>query len=318
MPVKRASTDAPVYQIKVTLKDSKPPIWRRIQVRSDVTLGDLHHVLQAVMGWEDYHLHQFIVGRTYYGQPDLDFEYYEVRDEDDVRLNQVVPGEGLEFTYEYDFGDNWQHRLSVERVLPAEPGAQYPVCVAGKGACPPEDVGGVWGYYGFLEAIRDSEHPEHEETLAWIGGEFDPQAFDLEAVNRELRALRHIYPEGWNPDDWLVPFVEGRNACMHHGHPDPDDHSLCGPALFCCVKSASLYVDLFPESDEAGSEWQLTEAAHIATWMDAGVNVLFFVFCDPARRDGLLAIGLHGQQAREVLLKRIPLEHHVDEAQRLY
>ena len=185
------STDVPIYQIKVTLNDSKPPIWRRILVPINITLGELHHILQAVMGWEDYHLHQFIVGGTYYGvlHPDYD-DYLEMRDESQVRLNQIIAGEGFKFRYEYDFGDGWLHNLLMEKILPPEPGQQYPLCIKGKRACPPEDVGGIWGYYGFLEAIRDPGHPEHEEYLEWVGGEFDPEAFDLDVVNEVLRALR--------------------------------------------------------------------------------------------------------------------------------
>jgi hypothetical protein len=185
----KSTTNDPIYQIKVTLKDSKPPIWRRIQVRSDTTLGELHHVIQAVMGWEDYHLHQFTVGRTYYGIPEPGFDFEDVRDERRVKLSQIVTGENFRFLYEYDFGDGWEHVLLVEKILPPKPGQQYPVCIKGRRACPPEDVGGIWGYYGFLEAIQDPDHPEHEDYLEWIGGEFDPEAFDLDAVNRALRAM---------------------------------------------------------------------------------------------------------------------------------
>lgn len=179
-----------IYQIKVTLKGSKPPIWRRIQVPCNITLAELHRILQAVMGWWDYHLHQFIVGRTYYGVPHPDYyDYMEMRDESQVRLNQIAD-KGSKFVYEYDFGDSWEHVLLVEKVLEPEPDRQYPVCIKGKRACPPEDVGGIWGYYSFLEAIQNPDHPEHEDYLEWVGGEFDPEAFDLDEVNAALRALR--------------------------------------------------------------------------------------------------------------------------------
>jgi hypothetical protein len=181
--------EAQIYQIKVTLDDSKPPIWRRILVRGDVTLGKLHDILQVVMGWADYHLHQFIVGQTYFGEPHPDYGF-EMHDERRVRLNQIVTGEGFKFRYEYDFGDSWLHNLLVEKVLPPEPGQPYPACIKGKRACPPEDVGGVWGYVYFLEAIQDPDHPEHEHYLEWIGGEFDPEEFDLDAINEALRILR--------------------------------------------------------------------------------------------------------------------------------
>ena len=179
----------PIYQIKVTLKDSKPPIWRRIQVPCNITLAELHHILQAVMGWWDYHLHQFIVGRTYYGVPSPDYDYMEMRDESQVRLDQIAD-EGSKFVYEYDFGDSWEHVLLVEKILSPEPGQQYPVCIKGKRARPPEDVGGVWGYSDFLEAIQNPDHPEHDEYLEWVGGEFDPEAFDLDEINAALRECR--------------------------------------------------------------------------------------------------------------------------------
>jgi hypothetical protein len=106
-----------------------------------------------------------------------------------VELAHIVTGVKFEFRYEYDFGDGWQHTLLVEKILPLEPGQQYPVCTKGKCACPPEDVGGIWGYYGFLNAIQNPEHPDHGMYLEWVGDEFDPKAFDLDSVNAMLRDL---------------------------------------------------------------------------------------------------------------------------------
>jgi hypothetical protein len=187
----KSARELPIYQIKVTLKDTKPPIWRRLLVRSDSTLGDLHTIIQAAMGWWDYHLHQFIVGEIYYGVPDPEYDdYLEMRDEQNITLGQVAPREGARFDYEYDFGDGWEHQVLVEKILPPEPGASYPLCIKGRRACPPEDVGGTWGYADFLDAIRDPEHPEHDSYLEWIGGEFDPEDFDLEEVNGALSELR--------------------------------------------------------------------------------------------------------------------------------
>ncbi len=178
MKATKSETEAQIYQIKVTLEGSKPPIWRRLLVPGDVTLAQLHDIIQIAMGWEGYHLHQFIVGDTYYGEPHPDYEpWLEMRDERRVRLHQIAPREGMKFRYEYDFGDGWMHQILVEKILPPEPGKVYPVCIKGKRACPPEDVGGIWGYYDFLEAIRNPEHPEHADYLEWIGGEFDPEAF---------------------------------------------------------------------------------------------------------------------------------------------
>lgn len=190
MAKKRAS-NAPIYQVKITLKHSKPPIWRRLLVRSDVTLEVFHYIIQTAFDWTNAHLHQFIVdGTHYYGEPHPDY-YPDIQmvDERKVRLDQIVIGEGDKFIYEYDFGDSWEHVVLVEKVLEPEPGHQYPVCVKGKRACPPEDVGGVWGYDTFLEAIRHPEHPEHDMYVEWIGYEFDPEEFDLEETNAFLREL---------------------------------------------------------------------------------------------------------------------------------
>jgi hypothetical protein len=180
---------ARIYQVKVTLNASEPPIWRRVLVPGDVTLERLHYILQVAMGWTNSHLHQFFVGQTSFGQPHPDYGF-EMRDERRVKLSQIASGEGFTFRYEYDFGDSWLHNLVVEKALEPEPGQEYPVCVEGERACPPEDVGGVWGYEVFLDAIGDPDHPEHERYLEWIGGEFDPEEFDLDAVNAALRALR--------------------------------------------------------------------------------------------------------------------------------
>ena len=182
---------AEIYQIKVTLRDSQLPIWRRIQVRSDITLAKLHRILQRVMGWENAHLHQFVVRGKYYGMTDQDKgEPRKVRDERNYTLGELVAEASAEFVYYYDLGDNWEHVLVVEGTLPPQEGVRYPVCLAGARACPPEDVGGVPGYENFLEAMRDPQHPEHEEYLEWIGGDFDPEAFDVDEVNRHLRAVR--------------------------------------------------------------------------------------------------------------------------------
>jgi hypothetical protein len=178
-----------IYQLKITLKDSKPPIWRRIEVADDVTLAKLHAIIQAAMGWTDSHLHMFSIGRTSYGVPDPDYDE-DVHDERRVKLSQLLTEPKEKLSYEYDFGDSWTHVVLLEQVLTPEPEAAYPRCTAGKRACPPEDCGGVWGYADFVEAIADPEHEQHEELLEWVGGEFDPEAFDLAQANKALRRLR--------------------------------------------------------------------------------------------------------------------------------
>jgi len=189
MPRAKQPSAFAVYQLKVTLRDSKPPIWRRIQVTSDTRLSTLHRVLQVVMGWEGAHLHQFMAHGMYYGTPHPDFGF-EVKNEKNVSLHQVVSEVKDKLIYEYDFGDSWEHELLVEKILPLEGGKHYPICLTGKRACPPEDCGGIWGYASFLEAIRDPEHPDHDEMVEWVGGEFDPDAFDLAEINRELQSLK--------------------------------------------------------------------------------------------------------------------------------
>ncbi len=189
MPGRVPAVTVPIYQLKVTLKGSKPPIWRRIQVLSDTRLGKLHRILQVVMGWSDYHLHQFIVGQTYYGVPDPDFEM-DVRSERTVPLSRVLLAPKAKLIYEYDFGDSWEHELLLEKVLDPDPTVRYPICLTGKRACPPEDCGGIWGFAEFLEAIASPDHDEHERMLEWSGGRFNPEAFDLHEVNRRFGTIR--------------------------------------------------------------------------------------------------------------------------------
>jgi hypothetical protein len=180
------STDIPIYQIKITLQDIQPPIWRRVLVSGAMTPADLHHVIQVVFGWWNYHLHEFIVGDVHYGMADLDDDFMQTSDENQVQLHQIIPGAGFVFHYAYDFGDDWQHEVLVEELLPPDPAQQLPLCLGGERSRPPEDVGGIWGFADFLEAMADPENPEHDEYVEWIGGQFDPEAFDLDAVNADL------------------------------------------------------------------------------------------------------------------------------------
>ena len=126
----------------------------------------------------------------------------------------------------------------------------------------------------------------------------------------------HIFPPGWQDSHWLVPY-RGENAIIRHGHTSPKDHSLCGPVLFCCAKSQQLYQETFPEGETRDANWELTEADHIAAWLDTGVGVLYFIFCDPVRPKGLLTGGLSGQEARNALYRFTPLESYAGRATRL-
>ena len=176
-----------VFQLKVTLLNTKPPIWRRVLVDGGSTLDRLHEVIQAAFGWWNYHLHEFEVGRTRYGVPDPDEDWGEPpRDERRTRLDTMA-GKGSLFRYTYFFGDGWDHKIVVEKVLPADFAITVPACIDGRRACPPEDCGGTWGYGELLEILANPTHPEHAERREWIGRPFDPEAFDPSEFENNLR-----------------------------------------------------------------------------------------------------------------------------------
>jgi len=177
-----------IYQLKVTLNDSKPAIWRRVFVPDTITLHQLHTILQIVMGWTNSHLHQFIIDDELYGEPEEEDGYSEdLKNEKRYHLNQFVRRKGFKFIYEYDFGDSWEHTIHVEAILAVEKGKQYPVCLEGKRTCPPEDIGGVTGYDDLLKIFTNPKHPEHNDMLEEFGEDFDPEFFDIEDVNLGLR-----------------------------------------------------------------------------------------------------------------------------------
>lgn len=183
-----SADDSQIYQLKITLDDIYPPIWRRIQVPGDVSLFRLHFILQIAMGWTNSHLHEFLIGEQYYGDPqDDELGTRGTKQEKDYRLEQVIPSDGLRFSYLYDFGDGWKHRILVEEIREPEEGEQYPTLLDGERACPPEDAGGSYGYECMLDAMEDPEHPEHEGYLAWAESGFDAEAFDHEGVDEALK-----------------------------------------------------------------------------------------------------------------------------------
>lgn len=180
-------------QLKVSLLGVRPAIWRRIVVPGSIVLPDLHVVLQRAFGWTNSHMHAFEQGRKCF-QPlnpniDLGRDRGRICDEAGVVLCELLGGKGDELYYQYDFGDFWEHALVVEEVLSGASSA--PVrCLAGARSAPPEDCGGVAGYEGLLEALADPDHPEHDAMSEWVGDDFDPEAFDLKAVNRALARLK--------------------------------------------------------------------------------------------------------------------------------
>ena len=189
----------PIFQVKVTLLNVDPPVWRRLLVRCDTTLAELHAVLQTAMGWQNSHLHQFRIGNvsfSYPYEPDHLIELTAI-DSTVVHLYNIIPSnfpfrddEHPFMEYEYDFGDGWLHQLDFEAVLTPEPGQKTPLCVDGARACPPEDCGGPYGYRDFLDALNNPEHPEHDSYTEWIGGRFNAEAFDVKQTNGRIRQRR--------------------------------------------------------------------------------------------------------------------------------
>jgi Plasmid pRiA4b ORF-3-like protein len=203
------SEEDPILQVKISLLGvSGPPVWRRLLLPAHIRLDRLHGVIQAAMGWEDYHMHVFADGARRFGLADRELGH---KDERKVTLGQLLKRARERIRYTYDFGDDWEHEILLEGVLTAEPDVRYPVCVAGKGACPPEDCGGVWGYQDLCEALADPAHERHEEMLEWLdlqtAAEFDPTRFDPEEVNRALGA-------GDDAQGWSVHSFEGDQRAM--------------------------------------------------------------------------------------------------------
>jgi len=181
------ATSKKVYSLRITLNGTKPPIWRRVEV-PDCTLTQLHEVIQNAMGWEFSHLWMFTIAGDHYSEPMENIYGAESEDLDagKHRLCQFADSGKKKFAYQYDFGDSWDHTIVIEKSLEPGPKVKYPQCTAGAGACPPEDCGGVWGYYNLLEALANPKHPEHDELKEWVGGAIDPQKFDLDQINRRL------------------------------------------------------------------------------------------------------------------------------------
>jgi hypothetical protein len=182
-----------VYRIHVSLREIQPLIWRRIELSSKTTLKQFHRILQIAMGWEDYHLHEYIVGGRRYGTPDPSYdERGEVVRESGVQIAAVLPREKSEILYVYDFGDYWQHDIHVEAIFPPEPGIRYPRIVDGARSCPPEDCGGSGGYADLLEILLDPAHEEFEHMRQWAGLRFNAEVFSLKAANEGLQGRRSL------------------------------------------------------------------------------------------------------------------------------
>ncbi len=192
----KSAAIASLHQLKISLKWSRPAIWRRVVVPADMTLDQLHDVIQIAMGWTNSHLHEFIGdgGRFDGGAfrepgPDLDELDDDAASEKNHTVADLAPRPKSKFVYEYDFGDGWRHDVTVEKILAPDPALKHPVCLAGKNACPPEDCGGIGGYYDMLKKLADPSDPEHDETKEWLGDEWDSAHFDLDQVNAALKRI---------------------------------------------------------------------------------------------------------------------------------
>ena len=188
-PLRVVNANAPIYELRIDLLALKPAVWRRILVPAAIKLHKLHVVLLWTMGWAGGHLHEFVIGPNHFGVPDPDFD---TPPSYNVRIASPLPALGTlkSFLYLYDFGDGWEHRLTVEKTMPPDPGLTLPICLGGANACPPEDVGGPPGYVDFLEALNDPAHEKHESMLKWCGGSFNPTAFRLDEINTALRQIK--------------------------------------------------------------------------------------------------------------------------------
>jgi hypothetical protein len=193
-----ARTPTTVHRLKVTLRRVKPPVWRRLDVKSTIKLSELSDVLEAAMGWYGGHLHAFEASGVRYEHPDeLDMDVDrnfgpETVDEHKVRLRDVLPSVTSKLRWEYDFGDGWEHDVVVEAIEPARTGVRYPICLEGKRACPPEDCGGPSGYAELLAAVSDPSHEQRGELLEWLPPDFDPEAFAVDEATKAMQSPRPL------------------------------------------------------------------------------------------------------------------------------
>lgn len=185
-----------IIQLKITLEHTQPAIWRRILVKNNITMLELHHINQAAMGWENCHLFEFNANGYKIGLPDKEFGP-DVIEAVRVKLNDLLSEKGDTIEYLYDFGDSWEHQIKAEKFLPEDKTLKYPLCTDGELACPPEDCGGFPGFYNMLEILKNPKHREYKEMREWVGKKYNPEYFNLEAVNKELAKLK-TYIRKWN------------------------------------------------------------------------------------------------------------------------
>lgn len=185
-----------IARLRITLNDTEPPIWRTVEVPLTTSLRGLHEVIQAAMPFGDYHLFDFRVGEQRYAIPAPEFDGPETRNAKTTKLGLILERGATEFRYTYDFGDNWQHTVTVEEVIEADPAVAYPRFVGGERRAPPEDAGGVWGFKEFVEAMTKPRHREKKAMTEWYGGPFDPKAMDRGAIDVAMSKLAQRRAKG--------------------------------------------------------------------------------------------------------------------------
>ena len=173
-----------ILELDIVLQGSKPKIWRRVLVPDDMTFRELHYIIQFAMGWDHSHLHQFVVGKYQrrIGVPYED-DFNKMEDSRKIKINSLLNAPKDKILYEYDFGDGWEHIVEVKKVHEPEKGKKYPVLIGGAMACPPEDCGGIWGYHDLVDTMKKKGSEAYEELVEWLGGEFDPEEFDMDEIN---------------------------------------------------------------------------------------------------------------------------------------
>lgn len=300
-----------IYQIKITLRGIKPPIWRRVLVPDDFTVERFHRVIQAAMGWTNSHLHEFTTSKARYVMMDMEDDFgfdmgfgsrKDVVDEQKATLKEALPKQGSTMEYTYDFGDSWDHIIQLEMVLPADDDVDYPVCVKGSRACPPDDSGGIWGYEHMLEVTGNPKHPEYEDLVEWLGEDFDPEAFDLDEINERLKHLE-MYGGGYD----VMPIV------LSEPDHDPEDMETFEEAR---AEVAEALTSLIEEITELPDGYRLALISNQDSWMNAATFAMIEYTFDPSLRVKLelppdlesIVFEVTGPDAKKTLDKQLRLK----------
>ncbi|KAK9891092.1 hypothetical protein WA026_013413 [Henosepilachna vigintioctopunctata] len=195
-----ATPSTKIFQFKISLLETKPLIWRRIQLPSNLNFEDLHKAIRDAMGWNSSHLHLFYASKGkpkrnfVIGSSSADWDDDNIMPEKITNITKFFTKVCDEVIYEYDLGDSWRHKIRLEKILPSEPGTFYPKCISGKRACPPVDVGGVEGFNGLLNILSHPEHEEYESYYRWLHdymgyNEYNVEMFDPNEVKFEAKYI---------------------------------------------------------------------------------------------------------------------------------